>query len=363
MFTMLLMLIVVAVILAACVPRRAGRVVRAAGVACWNLAVIACFVVAVVAFCSLARPRVTVSSHPAWKEIQHVRGAAAPVAALARQWASGHSIVMLSDHDGAPPPAEQAEVVEPPPAAAEAPDPTVPSPPSDPPPAPPQDSMPAAVEREEEEDTAAGDGGERASGERLSVELLAHAQIDFAARPAWVDRVPEEVGEVLQVSVCSGPFLRLAAARKELYDELKRATDEHIDHWLGHAGAAQWIDWNRERIRKALVAPENYFDEQVISPSFGVMHQSHAMLEFGPAFHQEVEQQWHDVVARAQLVKLTLIAAAILGVLTLLFGYFHADTATRGFYAGRLKIATVVAILGWVALGIVLARSIPWLHI
>ena len=48
-------------------------------------------------------------------------------------------------------------------------------------------------------------------------------------------------------------------------------------------------------------------------------------------------------------------------MLVLLFGYFNADTATRGFYSGRLKFVTVVAILGMIVAGFLMARSIPWL--
>ena len=109
------------------------------------------------------------------------------------------------------------------------------------------------------------------------------------------------------------------------------------------------------------MAPGNIYDEKVISPSVGVMHQSHALLEFGPEFHRDVEQAWHQIVARARLVKVALAAAAVLGTLALLFSYFQADTATKGFYTGRLKFVTLVAILGLIASGILLARSIPWL--
>ena len=91
------------------------------------------------------------------------------------------------------------------------------------------------------------------------------------------------------------------------------------------------------------------------------MHQSHALLEFGPAFHHEVERDWHQVMARTQLVKVALAGGAVLGMLVLLFGYFNADTATRGFYSGRLKFVTAVAILAVVATGFLIARSIPWL--
>ena len=45
--------------------------------------------------------------------------------------------------------------------------------------------------------------------------------------------------------------------------------------------------FDESRIRQTLVSPGNFYDEKVISPSVGVMHQSHALLEFGPEFHRD----------------------------------------------------------------------------
>jgi hypothetical protein len=210
---------------------------------------------------------------------------------------------------------------------------------------PPEKTMPEIVER----------------GEGLPSVMMSQVEIDFEARPEWVDREDTDVGPVHQISVASGPYLRHREARQELERQLKLVTDEYINECVGSQHGARWIGLNAEQIRQTLVGPENIYDEKVISPSFGVMHQSHALLEFGPEFHQDIEQAWHNVVARAQLVKLALVAGAVLGMLALLFGYFNADTATKGFYTGRLKFVTAVAILGLVALGIFLARSIPWL--
>jgi hypothetical protein len=166
---------------------------------------------------------------------------------------------------------------------------------------------------------------------------------------------------VHQVSVTAGPYPRQDRARSELNKELKLATDEYINELVGSSTAAHWIAFDESRIRQTLVSPGNNYDEKVISPSVGVMHQSHALLEFGPEFNREIEQAWRQIVARARLVKFALVAAAVLGTLALLLSYFQADTATRGFYTGRLKFVTLVAILGLTASGILLARSIPWL--
>jgi hypothetical protein len=195
----------------------------------------------------------------------------------------------------------------------------------------------------------------------LSTSPQGQVEIDYAARPEWVDRPPREEGPVHQVAVCSGPYLRSHDAHKELQQQLKRVTDEYINEFVGQDSASRWISWDTSRIGRELVAARNHFEEKVISPSFGVMYQSHALLEFGPEFHRQVEESWRQIQARARLVKMALGAAAVLGSLMLLFGFFQADTATRGFYSGRLKFVTAVAILGLIVCGVYLARSIPWL--
>ncbi|MFW6171524.1 MAG: hypothetical protein ACODAD_13625 [Planctomycetota bacterium] len=195
----------------------------------------------------------------------------------------------------------------------------------------------------------------------LAPQRRAQVQIDFEARPEWVDQPDQDVGQVHRISIASGPFSRLRHARKELYDNLKTATDEYINEVVGHPHAAEWVGYDEDEVRRRFVAPDHYYDEKVVSPSFGPMQQSHALLEFGPQFHQQIEQAWHDVMARAQLIKVALGSAAVLAALVLLFGYFKTDIATGGSYSGRLKFVTIAAILSLIAAGFVIARSIPGL--
>lgn len=222
----------------------------------------------------------------------------------------------------------------------------------------------ASAKRPSDEMNAEGEETPEQGGQPAgegTLEMRNRVEIDFDARPEWVDQPDRDVGEIHQISLSSGPFLRLRDARKELYKQLKLATDEYINEFIGHPHAARWVRYDEEAIRRRFVGPEHLFDEKVVSPSFGPMQQSHGLLEFGPGFHREVEQAWHHVRARAQLGKVALGGGAVLGVLLLLFGYFSVDTATRGFYSGRLKFVTILAILTLVVTGFAIARSIPWL--
>lgn len=195
----------------------------------------------------------------------------------------------------------------------------------------------------------------------VPVEIRSKVEIDYEARPSWVERADTELGNVHYISVASGPYLRPREARQELYRQLKQVTDEYINEYLRHAQAARWVGYDEQEIRRRFLAPDGLFEERVLSPSFGVMHQTHALLALDAKFHGEIEESWHRARARAQLVKVALASGVVLGMLMLLFGYFRMDTATRGFYSGRLKFVTGAAILAVIAVGLFLARAIPWL--
>ena len=86
--------------------------------------------------------------------------------------------------------------------------------------------------------------------------------------------------------------------------------------------------------------------------SFGPMYQMHALLEFGPEFRKELDGRRGDLERHARemaiafrLRGLALGFGAVLCLLTVVFGYFRLDTATRGYYTGRLQFLAATAIL------------------
>ncbi len=212
-------------------------------------------------------------------------------------------------------------------------------------------------------DSLAEDPTAPAEGPAGSPVDLTSVLIDLDARPEWVEQEEADEGDVHVIAVCSGVQLRLRDSRLALNRRLKEEVDRYIDRYLKNTGASTWVGYHEDDIRSLFVSPENVFSEKVISPSVGVTYQTHAKLELGPDFHQQIEQDWHTVVARAQLVRVGLVAAGVFGTLLLLSGYFRVDSATRGFYSGRLRFVTAVAILVLVAAGWVAARSIPLIQI
>ena len=77
-------------------------------------------------------------------------------------------------------------------------------------------------------------------------------EIDFDARPEWVDQPDRDLGEVHQISIAAGPYRQQRNARKELYKQLKIATDEYINEVVGHPHAAAGSATTRTRSGIAL---------------------------------------------------------------------------------------------------------------
>jgi uncharacterized integral membrane protein len=93
------------------------------------------------------------------------------------------------------------------------------------------------------------------------------------------------------------------------------------------------------------------------------MYQTHALLEFGPAFRKELdgrrgdlERYVRETAMAYRLRGLALGFGAVLCLLTVVFGFFRLDTATRGYYTGRLQFLAGAAILSVIVAGVVLAR-------
>lgn len=188
-------------------------------------------------------------------------------------------------------------------------------------------------------------------------------------RPPWVESDPDRSGEVHTTAVSSGPHETEQACREYLNRELERAVAEYVDWYLGRVygqqfHASTFVRYDLETIKSRLVA-DGKLHHEVIKVSFGPMHQMHALLEFDKDFRAELDgrraelqRHWREWVVRGRLLGTALGMAVVLALLAVLFGYFRADTATRGFYTGRLQLVATLVILGVLLGGVVLANRI-----
>lgn len=175
-------------------------------------------------------------------------------------------------------------------------------------------------------------------------------------RPDWVEAdFTGEQQDVQRLSVSSGLYQKKHDALRALDAELSKATQEYVASYLGSKAAGKLVQVDDDYIRANLVRPGNTYSE-VLEFSVGPMHQTHALLEFTPSFHQHLEQRWRTITVTGRTLRLGVIAAGVLFTLSLVFGYFRADTATRGYYTTRLQLLTATGILALVAGGVVLFR-------
>lgn len=176
--------------------------------------------------------------------------------------------------------------------------------------------------------------------------------------PEWVnlDRVRGE--EIDRSVVSSDPFSTTQDCTDDLDTALVKQTNDYIDWHLKRTGASHFVNFDLDYIDRHLVK-DRFHQHMVVS--VGPMQRKFALLEFDQDFRNEVKRQWDDARASSRLLLAGLFGGGAIGLLGVLFGFFKLDNATRGFYTGRLQFATLAAILGIIAAGVLVARWIPWL--
>lgn len=181
-------------------------------------------------------------------------------------------------------------------------------------------------------------------------------------RPAWVDAMPvRNEGTHTQV-VSSGPHVRIQDAYKALDEQLKEETDAYVSWYLGSDAAPRIIDLDLQYIKENLRNPDLGHSE-TRDYSVGPMNTIYARLDFDEQFRKQLDQQWQHEVSKNRLWITALAGGGVFVLLLTVFGYFRLDTATRGYYTGRLQLVTVAAILALVAAGVMAVRwvGIEWL--
>ena len=181
-------------------------------------------------------------------------------------------------------------------------------------------------------------------------------------RPTWIEQEPQTTGSGTHtIWVTSFPYKRHVDALHGLDDELAKEINRYIADHVGSELAPTFLRYDSTAIRRRLVKSENIYEEEIISPTTGKMHQIHALIEIDQNFRQQLDQQWQRVRATTRLTQLGLFAGAGLLLIGSIFSYFRLDNATRGYYTGRLQFLTAAAILAVIGGGAFVAQWIHWL--
>lgn len=194
-------------------------------------------------------------------------------------------------------------------------------------------------------------------------------EVVIPPRPDWVEAEDVRTGDVHTTAISSGPHETERECRKALDRELELAVSRYVDWYLGSVyaerfSASTFVRYELDEIKRRLIPSDKMYHE-VIKVSFGPMHQMHAQLAFDQEFRRELDshrveldRHWREWIVKGRLLGTGLGFGLLLALMGVFLGFFRLDTATRGFYTGRLQWTAAAAILVLMAAGAVLAGRI-----
>lgn len=175
-----------------------------------------------------------------------------------------------------------------------------------------------------------------------------------APRPKWLDEPTGLVNGVYYTIVVAGPHSTRADCDEELPAKLTEAVNRYIDSYLGE-GASHLVSLPPGYVKDEIVQADY---EETYNASFGPMKNLHVQLAFDRKVCSELKRRYHQALADLRMKEVAIGGGSVLLLLGAMFSYLKLDTATRGYYTGRLRVATALAILGGGAAAFSLVRHL-----
>jgi type IV secretory pathway VirB2 component (pilin) len=198
----------------------------------------------------------------------------------------------------------------------------------------------------------------------LSTDSSRHdSPVRSEGRPDWVDTVLVARRGITTIVVSSDPKVMQEAAVRSLDVNIREKVDQYVDDLLAVPNAHQFLSWDVNELRSRLIREGDTY-EDVVKYEVGMMHEAHAMLTVDAAFRNDIQLRWQRVVTSIRLVQTGAIALSVLAVLFVVFSYLRLDTASRGYYTGRLRMLGGMAMLGVIVFGIMFLRyNLDWVRL
>jgi hypothetical protein len=184
------------------------------------------------------------------------------------------------------------------------------------------------------------------------------AKSPAARQPEWLAYPPqplEQTGQGVYKAVVSSGFSKGEERSRENLDrELLAVTAGYID-LVVEPGAGRRVTQDpsaRERALQYLstnVIKERHREEVQEEYPIDEGIKQHALLVFTPQAAEHFRQEWRMILQERRLLLFAAAVAVLLGIVGTIFGYLKTDTATRGYYTGRLRLAAGVMIIGLIA--------------
>jgi hypothetical protein len=184
------------------------------------------------------------------------------------------------------------------------------------------------------------------------------------ARPAWVDVAPQSLESaspagVFRTTLHSKPKSTMLGCHESLDEQLHELVAEYADRFVERGAGEKLVDldvvWDHVARR---AVKETYSEVKDYGGVIENMLHLHARVEFDADDAAFLKRAWRESVQERRLWTLAAVVGLVLAVVGTIFGYLKTDTATRGYYSGRLKFAAAAALVLLGFLGFVLAREL-----
>jgi hypothetical protein len=164
--------------------------------------------------------------------------------------------------------------------------------------------------------------------------------------PAWIEEPPRMLGDTYQIAIVVGPYATPQECNEELPIELQKAVNRYVQTYVPLPSGSGPIALPYSFLRDEVVKEQW---EQVAPSSVGPMTRLYVLLQFDRKVKERIIEEGRRNVVAGRLWLTGGGLAAMLWLLTVMYGYLRIDLKTDGAYRNRLRFAAIVAILGPVA--------------
>ena len=177
--------------------------------------------------------------------------------------------------------------------------------------------------------------------------------------PEWYEEPVQSADDKLVIKFFAHGFSD-ELLKDDFDTRLQSKIDSYVDQLLGPAANrfVRFTDSEKEQlITRKEVRPGIYFDGQKRNP----IDFCFTEVVFDKPFDQLVTNKWVEKRQQSRLIQYGLIAGASLLLIGFVFGGLRLNSATSGFYQGRLQFFVAIVILGVIAAGFYFGTKIDWL--
>ncbi len=204
-------------------------------------------------------------------------------------------------------------------------------------------------------------------------------EVAVGSLPSWAHNTDEKTGlphndgqidANRRAVISSERFYREREAREDLLKRAERVVRNYLDDQIAK-GAGSAIEIDPELIRERLLVPGHEHEQiyRIHAPEYAdaigreylERYEMWAELEFNTEFHQWAAAEYENHLVQSRVLQASLVVVSGIAMLGIAFGFLRANHRTRGVYAGRLQMVSLLALLVVMAAAVAIARTFQWL--